>query len=147
MLGSVVDAEDAVQEAMLRAWKALDRFNERSSLKTWLYRIATNVCLDTLASTDRRRMCPIETTEAPVVVNDELVLRTRPREAWVEPIPTQPHSLTRTRARPKNTRSCARASISRSSPPSSIFRRASGPCFWRRRSSVGRPRRRPKTSA
>src|SRR4028118_730697 len=55
MLGSVVDAEDAVQEAMLRAWKGLDRFQEQSSLKTWLYRIATNVCLDTLSASHRQR--------------------------------------------------------------------------------------------
>jgi RNA polymerase sigma-70 factor (ECF subfamily) len=43
MLGSVVDAEDAVQEAMLRAWKSMGQFREQSSLKTWLYKIATNV--------------------------------------------------------------------------------------------------------
>jgi len=55
MLGSVVDAEDAVQEAMLRAWKGIDHFREQSSLKTWLYRIATNVCLDTLSTTNRQR--------------------------------------------------------------------------------------------
>ena len=54
MLGSVVDAEDAVQEAMLRAWKGRERFREESSVKTWLYRIATNVCLDALAATDDR---------------------------------------------------------------------------------------------
>jgi RNA polymerase sigma-70 factor (ECF subfamily) len=87
MLGSVVDAEDAVQEAMLRAWKALDRFDERSSLKTWLYRIATNVCLDTLAASGRRRTRPIELTDEPGVVREDLVLTERPREHWVEPIP------------------------------------------------------------
>ena len=67
MLGSVVDAEDAVQEAMLRAWKGMDRFQEQSSLKTWLYRIATNVCLDALAAAKRRRLRPLETTDAPVL--------------------------------------------------------------------------------
>ncbi len=87
MLGSVVDAEDAVQEAMLRAWKSIDRFREQSSLKTWLYRIATNVCLDTLSSTNRQRIRPLEVSEQPGVVTDDLVLGTRPREYWVEPIP------------------------------------------------------------
>ncbi len=87
MLGSVVDAEDAVQEAMLRAWKGIDRFKEQSSLKTWLYRIATNVCLDTLSATNRQRFRPVELSEQPAVVSDDLVLDERPREYWVEPIP------------------------------------------------------------
>ena len=87
MLGSVVDAEDAVQEAMLRAWKGIDRFKERASLKTWLYRIATNVCLDTLEATNRRRLRPLEISDVPGVVHDDLVLTTRSREHWVEPIP------------------------------------------------------------
>jgi RNA polymerase sigma-70 factor (ECF subfamily) len=87
MLGSVVDAEDAVQEAMLRAWKGLDRFKEQSSLKTWLYRIATNVCLDTISATDRQRVRPVDLDERPGVVSDDLVLHQREREYWVEPIP------------------------------------------------------------
>jgi RNA polymerase sigma-70 factor (ECF subfamily) len=87
MLGSVVDAEDAVQEAMLRAWKGIDRFREQSSLKTWLYRIATNVCLDTLSATKRQRIRPLESSDTPTVVHDDLVLETQPREHWVEPIP------------------------------------------------------------
>ena len=87
MLGSVVDAEDAVQEAMLRAWKSIDRFQERSSLKTWLYRIATNVCLDTLSSSNRQRLRPLETSDEPGVVTDDLVLTQKGREHWVEPIP------------------------------------------------------------
>jgi RNA polymerase sigma-70 factor (ECF subfamily) len=83
MLGSAADAEDAVQEAMVRAWKNLDRFEERSSVKTWLYRIATNVCLDALSDRSRRAR-PIE--EGPVgTVDDEL--ETHPRTHWLEPIP------------------------------------------------------------
>jgi len=87
MLGSVVDAEDAVQEAMLRAWKGMQKFREQSSMKTWLYRIATNVCLDTLASAERQRLRPVEVSETPGVVRDDLVLTQRSREHWVEPIP------------------------------------------------------------
>ena len=87
MLGSVVDAEDAVQESMLRAWKGIDRFAEQSSMKTWLYRIATNVCIDTLSATNRQRMRPLETSATPGTVRDDIVLEQRPREYWVEPIP------------------------------------------------------------
>lgn len=87
MLGSVVDAEDAVQEAMLRAWKGIDRFDERSSMKTWLHRIATNVCLDTLASTQRQRIRPLESSATPGVVREDMDLPKRGRELWVEPIP------------------------------------------------------------
>lgn len=83
MLGSAVDADDAVQETMFRAWKALDRFDGRSSLRTWLYRIATNVCLDALASRTRR-MTPMD--ERPVGhVDEELVAL--PRTHWLEPVP------------------------------------------------------------
>ena len=86
MLGSVLDAEDAVQESMLRAWKGLDRFDDRSSMKTWLYRIATNVCLDTLSSADRRRMRPVDNSSAPAVVAEDMSLPRHSREYWVEPI-------------------------------------------------------------
>ncbi|MGI9078323.1 MAG: sigma-70 family RNA polymerase sigma factor [Gemmatimonadaceae bacterium] len=86
MLGSVVDAEDAVQEAMLRAWKGIDRFDERSSLKTWLYRIATNVCLDTRSASKRQRLRPVDVSDHPADVADDMILTQRPREQWVEPI-------------------------------------------------------------
>src|SRR5579859_4924065 len=87
MLGSVVDAEDAVQETMLRAWKAKDRFREQSSVKTWLHRIATNVCLDTLEAAKRTRVRPTDVYAEPATVADGMTLTTLPRENWVEPIP------------------------------------------------------------
>jgi RNA polymerase sigma-70 factor (ECF subfamily) len=82
MLGSAAEAEDAVQETMLRAFRSLDRFEGRASLKTWLYRIATNVCLDAL-SERKFRARPME--EGPLgTVDDPLV--ERPRSHWLEPI-------------------------------------------------------------
>jgi RNA polymerase sigma-70 factor (ECF subfamily) len=83
MLGSIADAEDAAQEAIIRGWKNLDRFERRASLKTWLYRIATNVCLDVLSSAGRR-IRPIE-DGGPGSVGHEL--QVREREHWIEPIP------------------------------------------------------------
>jgi RNA polymerase sigma-70 factor (ECF subfamily) len=83
MLGSAFDAEDAVQETMVRAWKSLNRFEGRSSLRTWLYRIATNVCLDALSDRSRR-VRPME--EGPnSSVEDHL--QARDRTHWLEPIP------------------------------------------------------------
>jgi RNA polymerase sigma factor (sigma-70 family) len=58
MLGSVDDADDVVQETMLRAWRARKRFEGRSSFKTWLYRIATNACLNVLSRSPRRVTTP-----------------------------------------------------------------------------------------
>ena len=83
MLGSAVDADDAVQETLVRAWKSLERFEGRSSLETWLYRIATNVCLDALAD-GARRARPIE--DGPIGSVDD-TLESRPRSHWLEPIP------------------------------------------------------------
>ncbi len=83
MLGSAMDADDAVQETMVRAWKALDRFDGRSSLRTWLCRIATNVCLDALAERSRR-VRPVEMGPASHVGD---ALETRPRTHWLEPVP------------------------------------------------------------
>jgi RNA polymerase sigma-70 factor (ECF subfamily) len=59
MLGSVHDAEDAFQEALLRAWRGLPRFESRSSLRSWLYRIATNACLDVIGRRPKR-VLPID---------------------------------------------------------------------------------------
>jgi RNA polymerase sigma-70 factor (ECF subfamily) len=83
MLGSAFDADDAVQETMVRAWRGLDRFDGRASLRTWMYRIATNVCLDTL-STRSKRERPI-TEFSPGTPGSDL--ETRPAEHWIEPIP------------------------------------------------------------
>jgi RNA polymerase sigma-70 factor, ECF subfamily len=83
MLGSAFDAEDAVQETMVRAWQGLERFEGRASLRTWLYRIATNVCLDALSDRSRRAR-PME--EGPNgTVQDHL--ETRERQHWLEPVP------------------------------------------------------------
>src|ERR1041384_2957026 len=83
MLGSPFDADDAVQETMVRAWRSADRFDGRSSVKTWLYRIATNVCLDALSDRPRRARPP---GDGPMGgVGDQL--DTRPRTHWLEPVP------------------------------------------------------------
>jgi RNA polymerase sigma-70 factor, ECF subfamily len=84
MLGSPFEAEDAVQETMLRAWRSADRFEGRSSLRSWLYRIATNVCMDLLASRQKRaRPMDLGPSREPVEAN----LSTLPEVTWLEPIP------------------------------------------------------------
>src|SRR5438093_3982337 len=84
MLGSAFEAEDAVQETLIRAWRSLDRFEGRSALRSWLYRIATNVCLDLLKGRERRAT-PMDLGPArePVEAN----LSTRPEATWIEPVP------------------------------------------------------------
>jgi RNA polymerase sigma-70 factor (ECF subfamily) len=83
MMGSAVDADDAVQETMVRAWRSIERFDGRASLRTWLYRIATNVCLDMLSEGSRRAR-PMES--GPVGTVDD-PLNTLPRTHWLEPVP------------------------------------------------------------
>ena len=84
MLGTAFEAEDAVQETILRAWRKADTFEGRSTLRSWLYRIATNVCLDMLRSSQRRAR-PMETR--PVGSPSSFDGATRPEEAWVTPMP------------------------------------------------------------
>jgi RNA polymerase sigma-70 factor, ECF subfamily len=84
MLGSAFEAEDAVQETMLRAWKNLDRFEGRSQLRSWLYRIATNVCLDMLGSRQRRaRPMDLE----PASSADRGLPPPLVETVWIEPAP------------------------------------------------------------
>jgi RNA polymerase sigma-70 factor, ECF subfamily len=83
MLGSAFDAEDAVQETMVRAWRGLEQFEGRAALRSWLYRIATNVCLDMLNGKERR-IRPLE-LGAPGGLDSPLT--TRSEATWLEPIP------------------------------------------------------------
>jgi RNA polymerase sigma-70 factor, ECF subfamily len=84
MLGSAFEAEDAVQETFLRAWRSFDRFEGRSSLRSWLYRIATNVCLDMLGGRERRaRPMDLGPAREPIAEN----LNALPEVTWIEPIP------------------------------------------------------------
>jgi RNA polymerase sigma-70 factor, ECF subfamily len=86
MLGSVHDAEDAVQDTLLRAWRALSRFEGRSSLRSWLYTIATNTCLDQIARRPKR-VLPIDygpPTDPHVGPGDPIV-----ESVWVEPYPDE----------------------------------------------------------
>jgi RNA polymerase sigma-70 factor, ECF subfamily len=84
MLGSAFEADDAVQETLVRAWRSLDRFEGRSALRSWLYSIATNVCLDMLAGRERRArpmdLGPAQTADSPLGA-------TLPEATWILPIP------------------------------------------------------------
>jgi RNA polymerase sigma-70 factor (ECF subfamily) len=84
MLGSTFEAEDAVQETFVRAWKAFDSFEGRSSLRSWLYRIATNVCLDMRREPQRRArpmdLGPARSAHTPLPAP-------LPEQTWIEPVP------------------------------------------------------------
>jgi RNA polymerase sigma-70 factor (ECF subfamily) len=84
MLGSAFEADDAVQETMVRAWRGIDGFEGRSAVRSWLYRIATNVCLDMLRGRQRRAR-PMDL--GPSSTADSFHGATRPEHAWVQPIP------------------------------------------------------------
>lgn len=79
MTGARSDAEDALQEALVRAWRAFDRFEGRSTLRTWLYKIATNACLDVLASRRARTM--------PELVDPSADPSSESEPLWLEPFP------------------------------------------------------------
>jgi RNA polymerase sigma-70 factor (ECF subfamily) len=84
MLASPFEAEDAVQETLIRAWRNLDRFEGRAALRSWLYRIATNVCLDMLKGRERRaRPMDLGPAREPVEAN----LHTMPEATWIQPAP------------------------------------------------------------
>jgi RNA polymerase sigma-70 factor, ECF subfamily len=84
MLASPFEAEDAVQETFIRAWRSYDRFEGRAALRSWLYRIATNVCLDMLGSRERRaRPMDLGPSQAPEASN----LNSLPETTWIQPIP------------------------------------------------------------
>jgi RNA polymerase sigma-70 factor (ECF subfamily) len=84
MLASPFEAEDAVQETFLRAWRGYDRFEGRAALRSWLYRIATNVCLDLIGARERRaRPMDLGPAGEPIAEN----LRTLPEVTWIEPMP------------------------------------------------------------
>ena len=84
MLASPFDAEDAVQETMIRAWRGIDRFEGRAALRSWLYRIATNVCLDMLTGRERRaRPMDLGPSSQPIEAN----LNVPAEVTWIQPIP------------------------------------------------------------
>jgi RNA polymerase sigma-70 factor, ECF subfamily len=84
MLGSPFEADDAVQETFIRAWRGYERFEGRAALRSWLYRIATNVCLDMLNGRERRaRPMDLGPSREPIADN----LHVLPEVTWIEPIP------------------------------------------------------------
>jgi RNA polymerase sigma-70 factor (ECF subfamily) len=83
MLGSGFEAEDAVQETMVKAWKGIDGFEGRAALRSWLYRIATNVCLDMLRGPQRRAR-PMDL--GPASPADTALGAVEPENAWIQPI-------------------------------------------------------------
>ena len=85
MLGSSFDAEDAVQETLVRAWRGLADFEGRSALRSWLYRIATNVCLDQLSGRQRRAL-PMDLAGDPYPPVEASLAARRPGTAWIEPV-------------------------------------------------------------
>jgi RNA polymerase sigma-70 factor (ECF subfamily) len=91
MLGSVQDAEDALQETMLRAWRGLERFEGRSSLRSWLYTIATNTCLNQISRRPAQRVLPLDAVSS--LGGSEGIGLPLAETVWIEPYPDQPMGL------------------------------------------------------
>jgi RNA polymerase sigma-70 factor, ECF subfamily len=107
MLGSFEDSEDLVQETFLRAWKGLPRFEGRATVRAWLYRIATNACLDALAGTARRvlpdQLAPPSAGGAVPTVSDDV--------AWLQPFPDRLWEPVAPRSEQPDARAVARETI------------------------------------
>jgi RNA polymerase sigma-70 factor (ECF subfamily) len=84
ILGSAFEAEDAVQETFIRAWRGYDRFEGRAALRSWLYKIATNVCFD-MKGASQRRARPIDIN--PALTADQALGSPLPESSWIEPVP------------------------------------------------------------
>ena len=121
MLGCSHDADDALQDALLRAWRGLARFEGRGSLRSWLYTVATRTCLD-LADSRSRRALPVDLGSS----SDRAVLDAAPltEVAWLGPYPDA--GLADGRAVPRHVTSSVKPSNSPSSPPCSTCRATSG---------------------
>ena len=143
MVGSVHDAEDLVQETLVRAWRAWDGFEGRASMRTWLYRICTNVCLRALENRARR---PLPSGLGAPDALDAPLAAARPEVPWLEPLPDA--ALLRRRAPriPPRSSSPGRACGWRWSPPCSTCRRGSVPCSSCATCSAGPPPRSPACS-
>ncbi len=107
MLGTVQDAEDLVQETLLRAWQRRETYAGRASLRAWLYKIATNLCLDTLKQRKRRTL---PSARQPAATLDDPIPPDVNEPIWLEPFPT---ALTGTRSDDAGCPflSCAKASV------------------------------------
>ena len=143
MLGSAFDADDAVQETMVRAWRGLQGFEGRSAMRSWLYRIATNVCLDQLSGRQRRAL-PMDLSGEPWPPVEHSLATRRPRTAWVEPMLDR-QVLRRTPIRRSGSWPGSRSGW-RSSPRCSTCPRGSAPSCCCVTCCAGRPTRSPSCS-
>ena len=124
ILGSTQDAEDALQETLLAAWRSLGGFEGRASLRTWLYRVATNHCLNALRAANRR---PRSYEDRPDLLLPQATPASEP--FWLEPTPIGYLTSFPTRRRVRtHATSCAKRSRSPSSPPYSYYRHGSAAC-------------------